>query len=399
MNVVDATPARNVPWDDLQDAFGPASEVPRLLAKVGSARGRSLANAIEKLCEHVLHQGTIYSASPAAVEKVIGFARDAGTAEREALCGLLTEFASSARQAIADGRAIPCHSGGDPVHGAAIRDAILAAHPQFIADLANPSAGLRAGAAELAAAFPEADSATARLVRERYFVETEAAVRNSILHGLVRVRRSFRDWPEFLDAALAREDDRGNRFTLRHAQVLQAGPDADPSAVAELISTFDGEERFFEAIRVLGKDQELAALVRALDQVTGRDAVLMVAQRLLRAAFDDRRTGWGQTSFCWLREDGSEPEGISQPTGLLLMMFKMLGLLILADSKPKGIPKIEYWGLEGDEPAIPAVLTVSQRAALTACAAKGALWEFRTNLWQLFHLPDTQDGLQRFLAG
>ena len=79
-----------------------------------------------ELCERVLHQGTIYSASPAVVRAVIEFVGVARPPERHAFYGLLTEFAASARKAIADGRAIPCHSSGDPVDGAAIRDAILA---------------------------------------------------------------------------------------------------------------------------------------------------------------------------------------------------------------------------------------------------------------------------------
>jgi hypothetical protein len=66
--------------------------------------------------------------------------------------------------------------------------------------------------------------------------------------------------------------------------------------------------------------------------------------------------------------------------------------------KPKGMLKVDYWGLEGAAPSIPAKLSETQRAVLTAFAAKAELWQFRTNLWELFGLPDSADGLHQFVA-
>jgi hypothetical protein len=423
MSLADTAPAGEVPWQDLQDAFGPASEVPRLLDKVARSHGRKLQDALGELCERVLHQGTIYSASPAVVRATIEFARAAEPAEKEAFYSLLTGFASSARKAISDGRAIPCCSGGDPADGGAIRDAILGAHLQFAADLTHAKQGIRAGAAELTTAFAEAAPADARSVRDRFFVETEGQVRGVILTGLFRVRTSFEDWPDFLNAALQREMDPHNRFTLRHAQVIADGPTADPSTVDDLVSTFArtfgtydhflGGERFFEAIHLLGVERELAAMLQALDQATGRSPMLVLSERMLRLTFEDQRSGWGQTAYSLLREDGTEPPGISLPRSMLPLILQMLGMLILAKlfpflvrrkvrklarTPPKGIPKIEYWGLKGDPPAIPRELTAAQRSVLSACASKEALWQFRTNLWQLFGLPGSADGLRR-LAG
>src|SRR5262249_11756149 len=160
--------------------------------------------------------------------------------------------------ALAEGCAVPGCSGGDSVDGAAIRDDLVAAHRQFAADLAHPLRSLRAGAAELAACFPEVPETTTRVVRERYFVEQDAQVRRCIVAGLVRTRSHRSEWPEFLEAALAREDDDGIRFVLSHAQVMHAGPRATVAVVTELVSTFAqvygsyeiylGGERFFEAV-------------------------------------------------------------------------------------------------------------------------------------------------------
>jgi hypothetical protein len=69
----------------------------------------------------------------------------------------------------------------------------------------------------------------------------------------------------------------------------------------------------------------------------------------------------------------------------------------LGRSKPKGIRKIDYWGLQGEAPAIGPKLTEPQRRVLNTLAAKPQLWEFRTNLWELFALPDSANGINAFV--
>ena len=123
------------------------------------------------MCDHPLHQGAIYSASPPVARALIEFAKGADLREKGDYYTLLTEFAASARKAFADGRAIPCHSGGDQMDGAAIRDAILEAHAQFATDPGDTLPAIRDGAASLLTAFPEASAEAAREVHERYFVE------------------------------------------------------------------------------------------------------------------------------------------------------------------------------------------------------------------------------------
>lgn len=359
-------------WQDLEDAFGRASEVPRLLDRVAAARGPALMEAISELYEHTLHQGTIYSASPAVVWALIELAGKAKPPERAAFYSMLSDFAWSARKALADGIAIPCHSGGDPADGAGIREAILAAHLQFEADLAHPEPAIRAEAAALATAFPETLAETARLVRDRYFVEEDPRVRLRVVDGLIRAQARFGDWLQFLVAALDREDALDIRFRLRRAQVVASGPRTEQSCLAELLSAFVriygkgdfylGGGDFFDAIHLLGPERELEAMLSVLDQVAGRGLMLHISERLLRLVFEDARTGWGQ----------------------------------LAHSTRT--PKMDYFGLTGAAPSVRAALTLAQRQTLNACADKMALWQFRTNLWDLFGLPDSPEGIRRFVA-
>lgn len=361
---------RKVRWRELQGACGPASDVPRILASVARARGEALGEALDELCQHTLHQGTIYSASPVVCWVLIELARDAEPAERAAFYDVLAGFAEAARKALLDGRAIPGHSGGDPADGAAIRSAVVAAETQFTADLAHSDPAIRAHAAELAAGFGESSAEAARLVRERYFNEADPRVRRYLVEALIRVSAHFTDWPEFLATALRQEDETGIRYLLRRAEVICLGPNAGQSSVADLVSTFIGfydtgnfyfgGDSFFKAIHRLPPERALDAMQAALSQASGRGMILAIVERMLRFVFDDRRTGWGQ----------------------------------LANST--AAPKIDYFGLHGDPPFIPANLTESQRAVLTACSRKDALWRFKTNLWSLFGLPDSSAGLRQF---
>jgi hypothetical protein len=182
----------SVPWQGLQHAYGPASDVLPILHQIASAKGRKLFEPMGELCSRVLHQGTIYSASPPVVHVVIELLAGAAAAEKTAFYDLLTGFARSARKAIADGRAIPGCAGGDPVDGAAIRLEILQGAPSFLPDLAHSDAAIRRDAAALAV----------RLVRDRWVAEAEPFVRESILKGLTRARTSLHNWPDFLRAHL-----------------------------------------------------------------------------------------------------------------------------------------------------------------------------------------------------
>ncbi len=357
---------------DARDASGPATGVPGLLAAAARSRGDELHKALDELWGHTCHQGTIYSASPSVAWALIAFARDAESPERAAFYGILGEFASSARKAIADGRAIPCCAGGDPVDGRAIRDGVLDAHQQFTRDLGNPVAGIRAGAAALSAAFAEAPVAAANLVRDRYFVEPDTHVRREIILGMVRVHGRYPDWPGLLEAAIGLEADTGNRFFLLQAQVAHFGPDATVPMVSVLVATFTafygtydhylGRGDFFDAIHGLGEEREVNAMLQALGEVTGRGALLTLAQRLLSLAFRDQRTERGQT----------------------------------AHSQGKGRKRVNYFGLKGEAPVLPAQLSATQSEILRAIAGKAALWQFDTNVWDLFHLPATSEELARF---
>jgi hypothetical protein len=419
----------DVPWQELNHAFGRADDVPRLLAAVSQSRGWKLKKQMEELWERVLHQGSIYSASPPAVQALIPMAANANGGDKTLYYEVLAEFASSARQAIRDGRAIPCCSGGDPAHGRAILAHLLEAREQFAPDLASRDRTVRRLAGALLCCSPDAGSEAAHLVRNRFDIESDPATKLELLEALTRVSERLSDWTSFLEAALRRESDPALRFALRHAQIRQLKSTADDAALAELISLFlaecdsgvDGDfGRFFEALQWLGPERELAGLLQMLEGCGNRNVIRLIAERLLRLVFDDQRSGWESASYMLLSDGAARPSAAGQSSNglpksstvlkgllkiaLLMVIWKIFPFLLRrqlrqrTDEKSRRRYKIEYLEVKGSRPDLRVPLTANQQRALAALAAKAEVWIDQTNLWALFDLPDNAADLGALLA-
>jgi hypothetical protein len=396
--------------------MGRASDVPALLEAVSHASGSQLRRKMNDLCDRVLHQGTIYSASPPAVHELIAMSATAGAGDKAEFYSVLVEFASSARQAVRDGHATPCCSGGEPADGAAILGEIAQARGQFIRDLESPEPGIRAHAGALLTASLDTDTAAVQLVRARYSVEPDATARLLLFESLQRVRASIPGWREFLAAALARETDNDNRRPLRHAEILEWNSDAAPDAVHDLIvlSVKAEAASLFTALHALGPERELDALLDTFHACESRDLLLPIAEHLLRGVFQDERTGWEEISFSYLAEPGKEAAANQDWAGRMFKaIFKMLFLLLLAKLLPfllrrklrhageanaKRVKNVEYWGVKGPARELPAQLSADQKRVLEAFCNKPGLWFHRTNLWPLFGLPDSPAALRHFIT-
>jgi hypothetical protein len=418
------TTAADVPWQDLQHAFGRAIDVPRVLAVISQSQGWKLRKCLEELWERVLHQGSIYSASPPAVQALIPMSARAKGRDRKQYYELLAEFASSARQAVRDGRSIPCCSGGDPEHGRAILAHLLEARDQFAADLASRDRAVRCLAAALVCCSADASIEAAQLVRRQFEIERDREMRMELLEILTRVSGRFADWPDVLAAALARGSDAGFRFAVRHAQVRHARVAAEDAMVAELTSLFlkdceagvDGSAgRFFEALEWLGPERELSALLVTLEGCVNRDVIRGVAERSLRLAFHDERTGWDSKSCSLLSDSTSIAGGMDRLPSDTRLLTGLLKIALLAtlwrlfpfllrrrlrktrEEKNRRRYRIEYREVKGNKPDVP-TLTGDQRRTLAALASKPEVWMDQTNLWALFDLPDNAAGLRAFVA-
>lgn len=418
----------DVPWHELKHTFGRAGDVPRLLAAVSQSRGWKLRKPMEELWERVLHQGSIYSASPPAVQALIPMAANSSGRDKTLYYEVLAEFASSARQAIRDGRAIPCCSGGDPEHGRAILTHILQARDQFAPDLGSRDRAVRALAGALLCCSADAGSEAAQLVRNRFDIERDPATRLALLEAVTRVSEQLPDWTSFLAAALQRESDPALRFALRYAQIRQLKSTAGDAALAEWISLFlagsdtgaDGNfSRFFEALQWLGPERELAGLLQTLERCGDRTAIRRIAERLLRLIFHDERSGWESASCTVLSDTAVRPSaarqsrnGLPKSTTVLRGLLKIALLVVLwkifpfllrrrvrqrRDENNRRRYRIEYREVKGNRPDLPVPFTANQQRALAALAANAEVWIDQTNLWALFGLPGNAADLRALL--
>lgn len=413
-------------WEALQDAYGPATEVPKYLERACTAKGSLFHEALGDLCSRIIHQGTIYSSSPPACAVLVdALARgpEPPVDERSAaFVQIIAEMAAAARKAIEDGRAIPCCAGGDPVDGEAIRSLLRDHHDLFAGFLRSGDVETRIAAADILTAFPGLPPREQRVIEDFYRRETEAGVRRQALEGLSRSGLH----PAFVADALRTESDAFNQFLLRRGGIAANVETADPGAVSELITDFtkydrkgaghyhvDGSKEFFSTLSLLGKDREIAALLESLEKASDPGVVRCVAEHLLRTTFDDTRTGWGQTS---LSRDPLPGETPPPRPGMMSMALRSIGFLLLhklfppaarwmmhrkmgshRKAKQWGIERIDYWGLQGDNPDVSMRLDPRQAQVLRALADKPEVWSFHTNLWKLFDLPDTAGDLRQLV--
>jgi HEAT repeat protein len=94
---VPAQPALNgldkVDWSAVHDAYGPATSVPALIRALTSCEPIHRACATQALCEHIWHQGTVYSATAAAVPILFDLLESECTPDRPAVAVLLAAIA------------------------------------------------------------------------------------------------------------------------------------------------------------------------------------------------------------------------------------------------------------------------------------------------------------------
>ena len=73
----------SIAWDQLEHAYGPATDVPALLERIANAKGRKHLNELGELWSRVLHQGSIYSASAPSARALIEMLEAPEAAKRD----------------------------------------------------------------------------------------------------------------------------------------------------------------------------------------------------------------------------------------------------------------------------------------------------------------------------
>jgi hypothetical protein len=148
-----------VDWSALEHAYGPADEVPELLAAIAAGVEPAAGEAVSELFTLLYHQGSTYSATEAALPALVDLAMT-GVAHRPAIVMFLGSLARE-----------------DHTHP------LIGEYEDRLIDLIDdPDAEVREPAAWLLADYG-GGPLTARLA-ERYHTETDATVRASLLRAV-----------------------------------------------------------------------------------------------------------------------------------------------------------------------------------------------------------------------
>jgi hypothetical protein len=90
---------KSVPWAQLSHAYGVATDVPVWLRRL--QKPRSALQALDDLYAAVLHQGSVYSATPLAARFIARLAAETATPKRGALIFFLCSFGASVEAGMA----------------------------------------------------------------------------------------------------------------------------------------------------------------------------------------------------------------------------------------------------------------------------------------------------------
>ena len=201
--------ASMVDWSTLEHAYGPADDVPELLAAIDAGVEPAAGEAVSELFTLLYHQGSTYSATEAALPTLVDLALT-GAALRPAI---ITFLGSLARE--------------DHTH-----PLIGEYRDQLIDLLDDPDAEVREPAAWLLADYG-GGQVTTRLA-ERYHTETDVTVRASLLRAVGEVDEEH--GRELATDALE-EPDPAPELRIAAALVLAQIDGALPDAAIEAVAS------------------------------------------------------------------------------------------------------------------------------------------------------------------
>ncbi|MEU9111740.1 hypothetical protein AB0D04_08120 [Streptomyces sp. NPDC048483] len=156
----------DIDWAALEHAYGPADDVPGLLRAAGSVDVRMRDAALDELFSSLCHQGTIYSATAAAVPFIARLALD-GPGSRLPLLWLL--------HGAADGTGREYRQ---------VRRAVAAALPAVLGLVADEDRSVRRAMVWIVAACEDASLPLLPLLRARLEEEEDAEVRADLVTAL-----------------------------------------------------------------------------------------------------------------------------------------------------------------------------------------------------------------------
>ncbi|MFC8916880.1 hypothetical protein ACFT5C_14025 [Streptomyces sp. NPDC057116] len=278
----------DIDWAALEHAYGPAGDVPGLLCAAGSPDARVRDEAMEDLVSSLCHQGTIYSATAAAVPFVARLALE-GTGDRLGLLWLLHGAAT----------------GTGPAHRS-VRRAVATALPGLLDLAADEDPSVRRTMVWIVAACENASLPLLPLLRARLDAEEDAGVRADLVTAL-----------GLLDVSPGARETRNRRLLSAPEPPVRRAAATDLLRTAPLPLPADLVEPALDAEQAAPTDETHHPWPGSYRPLTDRlmddpDAALRAVARGLPLAWDLTET-WRDRErdvLPWLAEAATDPEGL-----------------------------------------------------------------------------------------
>lgn len=338
------------PWRKLEHAYGPATDLPALLDAVVSPKRDVRAQAVLDLEARLAHQGTVYSATGAALPRLFEGLRDESTKERRAITAQIAELVAL----IAWGR-------GDAAAEASVKDGLRVGLPRLLSLLDHPDVRVRLAIART----------LATLVNDDPKVPLAIALR------------------------LAKEDDFSARLALALAPSIRKCEDVVwLDACEALLDSTELETRLAGACALANVRREKAperAVLPFLDALSGPPS------------FEAIEAGWSKMPFC----GSGALVDLANLASFLgdARIPKVLPALVSAMSRPSPhVPALAEAMLymafkKGGAPKTASELEDVRRDALKVLVHLDAAWTARTDeVLRLGGLPPSRRGLAQFLG-
>jgi hypothetical protein len=200
-------------WDSLQHARGDAGDVPALLERIaGGSDDADAVVALDELGARVLHDQTLYPATPAVVAPLIDLLRHGSAVRVTKAIGLLCELVTC--RGYHHWYGFPPEDPRDPEQQRAVlaeeagwlarsTELLRARAPGLLVDLSTGGPALRAHALRLLSLFPEERAAVAPIVAARLQREDDPLVVLALAHAPSRLALDIPGWETTLRAWLS----------------------------------------------------------------------------------------------------------------------------------------------------------------------------------------------------
>ena len=186
----------DVPWAKLQHAFGSASDVPSLLQSLVSANAGVRDEALTELCNSILHQGTVYEATPYALPFLIRLLQQGEHPDRASVACLVASIIAGRGYYEVHSPLILNAKPGEFADEIERERAIVAevkrlgvvSLPVLTTFLADSEPEVRASVAEALACYPSRVDEFAPMLWRAVSVEENEETRERIQESLKRIR-------------------------------------------------------------------------------------------------------------------------------------------------------------------------------------------------------------------